>query len=277
ECEDNEKPLHKVTLSPFYIDEDETTWQTFVPFLNTLRDGYVREKNYVYDAKTGQWAGLVWDNQNILIVGLNDKGDYELGAVSGPGNWAVWLTPGASVGGVSQLGAALYCASLGKRLPTEAEWEHAARGNTLNIYPCSASERTCGMADWGLCAGEKSECGDLYSGACAPLYPLGGFECLSPYGAKRMVGNADEWVQDQLWGGYSWCKDGCVDPHSPKIGPPILKGGDIGMPGIGIRISYRLTLNGPTSSTAGIRCARDGIERDTDSDGGVDAGGKNAP
>jgi hypothetical protein len=93
---------------------------------------------------------------------------------------------------------------------------------------------------------------------------------------RRNVGasmtNAAEWVEDQLSGDYSWCANGCVDPHSPKDGPFILKGGGIGSLGMEIRISYRMTLAGPTGVYSGIRCARDGIEHDTNSDGGVDAG-----
>ncbi|MDD5309982.1 MAG: hypothetical protein PHU25_21910, partial [Deltaproteobacteria bacterium] len=56
------------------------------------------------------------------------------------------------------------------------------------------------------------------------------------------------------------------------VGWPILKGGGIGSWGFMIRISYRMSLSGPTGAYVGVRCARDGIEHDTEPDASVDAG-----
>jgi formylglycine-generating enzyme required for sulfatase activity len=97
------------------------------------------------------------------------------------------------VTGVSWFDARDYCRFTGGRLPTELEWEKAARGPEGREYPWGA-EAACDRANWGNYGGE---------GPCAgqsPGFPVavGRYESgVSPYGALDMAGNVWEWVADR--------------------------------------------------------------------------------
>lgn len=86
---------------------------------------------------------------------------------------------------VNHQDAETYCAWWGKRLPTEAEWEKAARGNTSSIYPWSNNAPNCDLVNFD----DKNCYGDTVP---VQSYPEGA----SPYGVYNMAGNVQEWVKD---------------------------------------------------------------------------------
>jgi len=183
QCEDSEKPYHPVELSGYLIDRFETT---------------VSEYRACVAAKgctSPHWGDLC---------------NYgESGHDNHPVNCVDW----------SQ--AQAFCAWAGKRLPTEAEWEKAARGVSGWKYPWgNAPEPTC---DYAVMFDELA-CGTRDTMAVGSK-PKGA----SPYGVMDMSGNVWEWVGDWFDTGY-YAASPPKDPVGPAKGTyRVLRGGSWGM------------------------------------------------
>jgi formylglycine-generating enzyme required for sulfatase activity len=107
------------------------------------------------------------------------KGCAPLGTGSSPER-----TPGHAVSNVTWFEARAYCAWAGGRLPTEAEWEKAARGADGRIFPWGDQPPSCALADYARCDRPRSPVGSFPSGK-------------SPHGVLDMAGGVDEWVADE--------------------------------------------------------------------------------
>ncbi len=167
-------PPHSVYLDAYWIDKTEIT--------NTMFTQFVSETHYWTDAeKDGK--GRIMDGIYKDVYGANwEHPQGPTSDLQGKDHWPVTQ--------VSWNDAAAYCAWAGKHLPTEAEWEKAARGTDGRKYPWGNDAANCSLAniDKGshiYCVGEATEAGSYPDGA-------------SPYGALDMIGNVWEWVNDWL-------------------------------------------------------------------------------
>jgi formylglycine-generating enzyme required for sulfatase activity len=159
-----ERPAHTVYLDAFWIDRTEVTYAQFVHYLNRLGghegqcSGY--DCNEIKDGDKNSHM-LYQDGQYVVEAGYED---YPMSEVT-------WY------------GAQAYCEWAGKRLPTEAEWEKAARGIDGRRYPWGNSQPNCAKVNFRTCVRSTITVG---------RYPAGA----SPCGALDMAGNVYEWTAD---------------------------------------------------------------------------------
>jgi formylglycine-generating enzyme required for sulfatase activity len=215
-CRD-EMPRHQVEIDAFSIDIHPVTNEQFVRFLELI--------------------GGEKDTQHHDVIRLRDSRIKKSG-----GKFSV--EPGYAkhpVAGVTWYGAVAYAHWVGKRLPTEAEWEIACSGGLGNpLYPTGDTI-------------EKSEANFFSSDTTAVMsYPPNGYGCFD------MPGNVYEWCYD--WYEYNYYEVSAQEPQNPK-GPlqgvyRVLRGGCWKSLKEDLRTSKRHRNNpGATNGTYGFRCA----------------------
>ena len=227
---ERESPRHRVNLDAFYIDRYEVT--------NALFERFVRATGHRTTAEREGW-GWAWQQKD---------GKWQWGKVNGA-EWRAPNGPGTSgqqthpVVQVSWNDAEAYCKWAGKRLPTEAEWEKAARGTDGRRYPWG-EEWEASKANGNTTVKTTSAVGS---------YPGG----VSPYGAHDMAGNVGEWVADRFGVNY-YQSSPERNPQGPGSGErKVLRGGSwVNLP-IFLRTAYRFNPS-PVArfNNFGFRCAR---------------------
>ena len=180
----NEKPVHKVYLDAFWIDQTEVTNSMFRKFVDAT--GYQTEaeskgKSWIFDMTKKSWVlvdGADWQHPKGPDSNLAEFPNYPVVQVS-------WNN------------AQAYCEWARRSLPTEAEWEKAARGQDGYVYPWGNQKpdgNLLNFADSNLSVNWSAKSIDDGYKFTAPVgfYPEGA----SPYGALDMAGNVWEWVSD---------------------------------------------------------------------------------
>ncbi len=230
----DEKPQILVQMSSFYIDRYEVSVSQYAAFLTYL-GRYERACNRQNCALTRERVGVT----SYLIESQAADGSPLFTALRGFEDYPI--------NHVSWYGAAAYCEWVGARLPTEAEWEYAARGTDGRIYP------------WGndppnqLVAVFNSESFDNLK----PVDALPGG--MSPFGVYGMAGSMWEWVADWYDPVY-YSRSPLVDPKGPSVGlTKVMRGGAWPNNNLAdrIRAANRVGLEPDfISSSVGFRCAK---------------------
>jgi serine/threonine-protein kinase len=206
----NVEPERTVTLDAFWIDQTEVTNKMYAVCVDAdkctppFQSNSYTRENYFGNSK--------YDEYPVIYVSWNQ--------------------------------ADAYCAWAGRRLPTEAEWEKAARGKDGFLYPWGNTALDKSRLNYGLNVGDTSP---------VKQYPGG----ISPYGAYDMAGNAWEWVAD--WYDENYYKTApSANPMGPDSGKDKVSRG-------GAWVFYDFDMfstdrygNSPqvTNNTIGFRCAR---------------------
>jgi len=163
-AERHEQPQRRVHLSVFWIDVYPVTNARYALFL--AAGGYEAREN---------WGKEGWEWK--CRAGIHQPLQWGL-----PG----WDGPEQPVAGVSWYEADAYARWARRRLPTDAEWEKAARGTDGRRYPWGNDWPTAAVANFDMVHGRTTPVG---------LFPEG----VSPYGCHDMAGNVNNWTKDWYW------------------------------------------------------------------------------
>ena len=209
----NERPEHEVYLDAFYIDETEVT---NLYYRTCVREGACNPPEFVDSpSRIGYYTNEFYNNYPVIYINWND--------------------------------AQAYCQWRGGHLPTEAQWEKAARWdpatNESRLFPWGPTAADLYYTNFGYLLGDTAPVAN---------YPAG----RSPIGIYDMAGNVAEWV-------YDWYQDDFYEqsPYENPIGPPsgrfkVYRGGGYGATGSALTGSFRQYTSPATEDAQiGFRCA----------------------
>ncbi len=217
----NERPEHEVELDAFAIDVFEITISRYAKFIQEAKHNYPP----------------MWDDEALQTAGDRPVVD------------------------VTWQDAAAYCAWASKRLPTEAEWEKAARGTDGRRWPWGNMQPFVDIANYnrGVWVSYAITLNPVKSGIAGMSIrhglKTGG---RSPYGLYHMAGNAAEWVADWYDREY-YQQSPPKNPPGPKAGDKrVVRGGSWQDQPMGVRSSIRISAEPDFHDlTIGFRCAMD--------------------
>jgi formylglycine-generating enzyme required for sulfatase activity len=214
EGKEDERPRHQVFLDAFYMDKFEVTVLRYDQFMQS----------------TDRAKPMDWNQVDVTTQGK------------------------LPVVGVEWNDADTYCRWAGKRLPTEAEWEKAARGTDGRTYPWGNEEPTARLANFGR---QHSPTVKTYEDTLVPVdHDEAG---QSPYGLHHMAGNVFEWVWDWYEERY-YRRSPARNPKGPSHGTMrVFRGGSLYNDPADVRSANRHRFPSSTQLVSlGFRCAQDG-------------------
>ena len=217
-CDGDNQPVHSVTVSPYWIEATEVT---AIAYQECFDAGGCSEPN---SGGSCSWGNPIANQHPINCVTWQQASDY--------------------------------CTWKGRRLPSEAEWEFAARSTSGRAYPWGSAVASCEIAHMFQMTTEQSTYGcDTNDTAPVGSYPGGA----SPVGALDMAGNVEEWVAD--WYSDTWYGESpASDPSGPAEGTlRSVRGGDwYDASPFNLRTMKRARSNPDVGAPErGFRCAAD--------------------
>ena len=217
EADDDEQPVHTVHLDAFYMDKHEVTNAQFKAFIDENPEW---RKHWIADSHHDGKYLVSW-------VG----NDYPFGTADHP------------VVEVSWFAAMAYAKWAEKQLPTEAQWEYAARGGLAGKkYPWGDAEPTSADANYD---------GNVWGTTPVGEYPANG------YGLYDMAGNVKEWCSDTYDADFYAKSDERRNPTAFSGSGVVARGGAWYLIARGLRVADRIGYTArATSDGLGFRCVR---------------------
>lgn len=231
-------PAHRLLIDTFWMEPTEVTYAQYAAFLNTLGAG-----GHV-NGCAGELCAVTRAESTTSSIIL-DVGKYK---TTNPAYNDYPVT------NVTWYGAQTYCEAIGRRLPTEGEWEYAARGTDGTFYPWGNT--------WDIAAanvrGSSSNADGVVIAAPEPVGTSG--EYASRDGIRDLAGNAAEWTADWFDPGYYLTPGATADNNrGPADGTEkVVRGGSWDDPAFYARAVNRQAY--PPVTTApdlGFRCVAD--------------------
>ncbi len=222
-----EAPSASVTLDSFYIQKYEVSNKDYK---KCVEDGGCKTQKW---SQCTAWDGKAWAEGNALRPDLKRS--------THPAVCVSWYD------------ARDYCQWIDARLPTEAEWEKAARGeDDERQYPWG-DDWDPAKANWGEKGGFGKIDGYVTS---APVKSMS--KGRSPYGTYHQAGNVWEWTRDTYEQGF-YARASSDNPKNTDAGDiKVMRGGSWSFAGNGARVAYRFSKKANHREDAvGFRCAMD--------------------
>jgi formylglycine-generating enzyme required for sulfatase activity len=215
-CNSDQQPLHEIFLDIYQIDKYEVTNEQYRV---CMENGDCTPPVYIYSrTRPDYFENLVYKDYPVIYVTYSQA----------------WT----------------FCQWAGKRLPTEAEWEKAARGSAdTRPYPWGSTAPDCDLLNFNFCFGNVDSDTTQVSS-----YPDGA----SPYGVLDMSGNVSEWVAD-WYDPYYYQYSPTANPPGPYVGTHrVIRGGSFFHDESLTRLDFRFAFEPGrwASFGLGFRCAR---------------------
>ncbi|MFN8450831.1 MAG: SUMF1/EgtB/PvdO family nonheme iron enzyme [Anaerolineae bacterium] len=231
---DDSYPEHAATVSTFNMEVTEVTYGQYMEFMNALGPGSHRNgcsgQPCMLTRNDSETSNVQFDGANYsVLLAINDY----------------------PMTGVTWYGAQAYCEAIGRRLPTEAEWERAARGTDGRVYPWGNTW------DSARASTKRPADGSQPSPVAVLSFPTGA----SPYGMLNMAGNVAEWVSDWYDARFYGRPEATIaDPTGPVSGTQkVVRGGSWDAMPFYARTVHRQVFDPsqPPPAWIGFRCVED--------------------